>query len=55
MLKVFYDLVPTELRCFGLSFSYGTIGVGDFFSGILVSAIDKAASHEGSESFFLNK
>ncbi|XP_027093502.1 protein NRT1/ PTR FAMILY 5.10-like [Coffea arabica] len=52
MQEFFYDQVPTELRCSGLSFSYGAIGIGDFLSSFLVSLIDKITSQGGRESWF---
>ncbi|CDP10707.1 unnamed protein product [Coffea canephora] len=44
--------VPTELRCLGLSFYHGATGIGSFFSSFLASAIDKATSQNGRESWF---
>ncbi|CDP10713.1 unnamed protein product [Coffea canephora] len=52
MQEFFYDQVPTELRCSGLSFSYRAIGIGDFLSSFLVSLIDKITSQGGRESWF---
>nr|XP_027094152.1 protein NRT1/ PTR FAMILY 5.10-like isoform X1 [Coffea arabica] len=52
MQEFFYDQVPTELRCLGLSFSQGAIGIGDFLSSFLVSMIDKITSQGSRESWF---
>lgn len=50
--EFFYDQVPTELRSLGLSLYFGAAGTGNFLSGFLISAIQKATSQNGRDGWF---
>lgn len=52
MQEFFYDQVPTELRSVGLSLYFGALGIGNFLSSFLISAIEKVTSQKGRDSWF---
>lgn len=50
--EFFYDQVPNELRCVGLSLYLSIFGVGSLLSSFLVSVINKASSGSGGDGWF---
>ncbi|PON47033.1 Proton-dependent oligopeptide transporter [Parasponia andersonii] len=54
MQEFFYDQVPPELRSVGVSLYLSIMGVGSYLSSILISAIEKATSGDGRDSWFSN-
>ncbi|KNA04048.1 hypothetical protein SOVF_203310 [Spinacia oleracea] len=50
--EFFYDQIPNELRCVGLSLYLSIFGLGNLLSSLLVSVINKASSGNGGESWF---
>ncbi|KAF3445417.1 hypothetical protein FNV43_RR10593 [Rhamnella rubrinervis] len=52
LTEFFYDQVPNELRSMGLALYLSILGVGNFLSSILISAIDAATGGDGQDSWF---
>ncbi|KAI3912654.1 hypothetical protein MKX01_009624 [Papaver californicum] len=50
--EFFYDQVPTGLKSVGLSLNYSMFGVGNFFSGFLISTIQKVTSRDDQYGWF---
>ncbi|XP_026436627.1 protein NRT1/ PTR FAMILY 5.10-like [Papaver somniferum] len=50
--EFFYDQVPDDMKSMGSSLSLCIYGVGEFFSGFLIFAIDKATKVSGHSSWF---
>ncbi|KAJ6291596.1 hypothetical protein OIU76_023637 [Salix suchowensis] len=49
-----YNQVPKDLRSLGISIFLSISGIGSFLSTFLISAINKATSGDGQESWFSN-
>ncbi|KAH6763814.1 Major facilitator superfamily protein [Perilla frutescens var. frutescens] len=52
--EFFYDQVPNELKSIGLAMYLSILGIGDFFSSLLISVIESITSRDGHESWFSN-
>ncbi|KAA0043474.1 protein NRT1/ PTR FAMILY 5.10-like [Cucumis melo var. makuwa] len=52
--EFFYDQVPSGLRSIGLSLYLSILGIGNFLSSFLISAIEKLTSGDGKQSWFDN-
>ncbi|KAK6116662.1 hypothetical protein DH2020_049596 [Rehmannia glutinosa] len=52
--EFFYDQVPGDFKSMGLALFYCILGSGSFLSSFLISAIEKATSGRGRESWFAN-
>ena len=50
--EFFYDQVPTEFRSVGIALYLSIFGLGSFLSSLLISAIEKATSGDGHDSWF---
>ncbi|XP_075483821.1 uncharacterized protein LOC142523978 [Primulina tabacum] len=50
--EFFYDQVSTDLKSVGIALCLGLIGIGNFLSGFLVSAIEKFTSEHGEDGWF---
>lgn len=53
--EFFYDQVPSEIRSVGLALFLGVLGIGEFLSSFLISAIDRATSPSSWFSSNLNR
>ncbi|KAF9588418.1 hypothetical protein IFM89_009993 [Coptis chinensis] len=52
--EFFYDQMPTDLKSLGLALYLSILGLGNFLSGFLISAIEVATGGDGRESWFSN-
>ncbi|KAG9444150.1 hypothetical protein H6P81_015490 [Aristolochia fimbriata] len=52
--EFFYDQVPDALRSVGLALYLSIFGIGNFISGFMISAIDKATRAHGDSWFATN-
>ncbi|EOA34400.1 hypothetical protein CARUB_v10021928mg [Capsella rubella] len=52
--EFFYGQIPVELRSMGLALYLSVIGIGNFLSSFMVSAIEIATSQSGQASWFDN-
>ncbi|XP_073123812.1 protein NRT1/ PTR FAMILY 5.10-like [Henckelia pumila] len=50
--EFFYDQVSTYMKSVGIALCLGLIGIGNFLSSFLVSAIEKITSKQGDDGWF---